>query len=132
MRKPLLTPRPASLFTALCIVVSLLGCSEPALPDEVAAEPNWVTIETGQGCASGRVACGRGNCAANIANNCPQPVTCELTVQCVCQAFTGESGKATGRARQTIGPGEDVGVLARVLCDDGDVLATHAQRLHCR
>ncbi|HHH10877.1 MAG TPA: hypothetical protein ENK23_02215 [Sorangium sp.] len=112
-----------------------MGASCAAPREAASGKPTpteWVALSTGRSCARGRVACGVGHCAANIANHCPTPITCELTVQCICAAYTGENGEALQRASETILPGQEVGVMAQVLCDEGEVVVTHAQRLNCR
>jgi hypothetical protein len=88
-------------------------------------------IDTGETCATAQVACGVGNCAARIHNRCPRAVSCELTVQCVCRAFTGENGEAVSGARDTVPERASVGLRAHVLCGAGEVVATHAKKLSC-
>jgi hypothetical protein len=89
-------------------------------------------LDAGLGCVTAKVACGVGNCAARIHNQCDAPLTCELSVQCICRAFTGETGEATSRARDTVPAGARVGLRAQVICASGEVTATHAKRLACR
>lgn len=92
----------------------------------------WMPLETGHSCARGEAACGVGNCVARIDNGCDAPLTCELTIQCVCQAYTGESGEARSRASDTAPAKGKVGLKAHAICGSGEVLATHAESLRCK
>jgi hypothetical protein len=110
----------------------LLAACTPEPVVSLPGGPAWNELDTGKRCASARVACGTGNCAARIRNACDTAVTCQLTVQCVCRALTGEQGEALGRTEDTILAGAAGGLLARVVCDEGDVLATLAKNVRCR
>lgn len=108
----------------------LCGCAAPK-PPPVDKGPDWQPMGAGRSCARAKVACGHGNCAARISNECSTALTCELTVQSLCRAFTGESGEAIARKTETIPGGEPGGVLAQVICNDGEVLTTRALQLQC-
>lgn len=115
-------------------VVTLLAvaaCSPPEAEAPTADEPEWQPLETGLACATAQVACGRGNCAARVENGCDAALTCELTVQCYCQALTGESGEARSHASDTAPPNGRVGLRAFAICSDGEVVATLAESVRC-
>jgi hypothetical protein len=111
----------------------LVGCAQAALAPPVAANGvEWLTLETGRDCARAEVACGVGNCVARIDNTCDEPLTCELAIQCVCQAVTGESGEARSRASDTAPAKGKVGLEAHAICGAGEVKATFAQAVSCK
>ncbi|MCA9619190.1 MAG: hypothetical protein KC731_09210 [Myxococcales bacterium] len=123
----------ARLVLAMMVTVFLGACEAgsppPDTPDD---EPDWVELSTGKSCAKAVVACGPGNCASRIDNQCKEPVTCDLEIECICRALTGEEGPAKATAGEmTILAGEQDGLLAKVICDSGDVLATIARTVHC-
>jgi hypothetical protein len=115
----------------LLVLVACGGSElESAVPD--ADDSDWVALETGAGCAPAEVACGPGNCAANVANGCQKPVTCDLFIECICRSTTGEEGPATATSGEnTILSGNRQGLAAKVICDQGDVIATIARRVDC-
>jgi len=124
-----------SRFWKVCLVWGLLFVSGGCGPTQAAEQPEqlqWNVLKTGKACVRAKAACGVGNCAARIANHCGQPVSCELTVQCICHAMTGESVEAIERTRDTVLAGDEVGLRAHVLCATGEVQATYAKRIHCR
>ncbi len=105
-------------------------------PDAPAGAPSddmdWVSLDSGKSCAKTRVACGPGNCAANVDNTCKTPVTCDLRIECICRAHTGEEGPATATSgAYTILSGDKHGLAARVVCDTGEVLVTIARTISC-
>jgi hypothetical protein len=117
----------------LVTIVSALACGasteEPSRASDV---EEWIIHDTGRPCAPARVACERGNCAANVQNTCDTPVTCDLYIECICAAYTGEEGPATATSgKNTILAGEKDGLAARVLCSSGEVVATIARRVVC-
>ncbi len=111
-------------------LVLLTGCGE-AKPAETVDEVEWFELATGKACAQASVACGAGNCAANIDNRCKTPVTCQLSIECLCRTRTGEEGPATSSSQDTILSGELGGIATAVVCNDGDVLATLARTISC-
>lgn len=119
---------------AFAFAASMLACAATTEPPPAPAAPeiDWIPMQTGRSCARAEAACGVGNCVARVENRCAEAVECELVVQCVCQAFTGESGEALARARDNAIPGGKVGLRAHAICGDGEVLATHAQKVTCR
>ncbi|MBM4376184.1 MAG: hypothetical protein FJ095_13965 [Deltaproteobacteria bacterium] len=117
------------LFGAL----PLVGCAAPASPPPSTSNGiEWLTLETGRACARAEVACGVGNCVARIDNTCDEPLTCELAIQCVCQAYTGESGEARSRASDTAPAKGKVGLEAHAICGAGEVKATFAEAVRCK
>jgi len=115
------------------LLVSALSCGESGPPPETPRDdPEWLALETGQSCAQAQVACGPGNCAANVENTCKKPVTCDLRIECICRAFTGEEGPAMATSGEsTIVAGGKEGLAAKVICDAGDVTATIARTIRC-
>jgi hypothetical protein len=116
-----------SSFALVC------ACGEqapaPQVPDD---DVEWLDLQTGRNCAQAAVACAPGNCAANVQNTCPKPVTCEVSIECICRAFTGEEGPATATSGEyTILAGDKEGLSAKVICEQGDVLATIARTVRC-
>jgi len=126
-----MTTTAARLYLSVVLVAALHGCAAEAPPDPARAEPDWERIDTGHACAAATVACGAGNCATRIDNQCAEPLTCELEMMSLCRAYTGESGEATARAQKTIPAGQRGGAHARVVCNVGEVLNTRAQTLRC-
>lgn len=116
---------------ALGVAAVFLGCGASTPPPTLTPTINWFTMDTGESCVHAEVACGAGNCAARIDNRCRAPKTCELTIQCVCQAFTGESGEARSHARETVPAGAKFSFRAHAICSDGEVFATHAESVGC-
>jgi hypothetical protein len=115
----------------LMAALSIGGCGEPQVEDPSHVD-DWVLLETGKGCAKAKVACGPGNCAANVDNTCHTPITCELRMESICRADTGEEGPATATSGdQTILSGDKHGLAAHVICDAGEVLATIARKIRC-
>ena len=118
-----------ALWAALLLNLSCGGSQEVSSAE---ADIDWIDLETGRNCAPAEVACGPGNCAANIANRCKAPVTCNLRMESICRARTGEEGPATATSGEnTILSGERHGLAARVICDQGEVLATIARTVDC-
>jgi hypothetical protein len=116
----------------LAVVGSLSCSSGPAAKAKADRDDEWISHDTGRSCAAARVACKAGNCAANVQNTCETPVTCDLYIECICQAYTGEEGPATATSgKNTILSGEKDGLAARVLCNSGEVVATIARRVTC-
>lgn len=118
---------------ALPLLVLLAACggsdAEPATADD---EFDWVALETGAGCAPAEVACAPGNCAAKVQNGCDKPVTCDLHIECICRSMTGEEGPATATSGEnTILSGDHQGLAAKVICSQGEVIATIARRVDC-
>jgi hypothetical protein len=116
------------------LATGLVATSAGCAPEPAAAATekiNWLQLETGKQCAQAKVACGIGNCAANLTNSCRLPVTCKLRIECLCRALTGEEGPASAESTQTIPVGDRLGISTRVLCDDGEVLATLARNVSC-
>ncbi len=114
-------------YLALLLTLSC-GSSRPADEPDI----NWVDLETGRQCAPAEVACGPGNCAANVDNRCAAPVTCDLRMESICRAPTGEEGPATATSgKNTILSGQRHGLEAQVLCERGDVLVTIARTVRC-
>jgi hypothetical protein len=109
------------------------ACSSPPPPEPAEGpEFEWVKLKTGRNCAEASVACGPGNCAANILNTCKKPVTCDLKIECICRALTGEEGPAKANSGEaTILAGAKEGLAAHVICEQGDVLATIARTVEC-
>ena len=115
----------------LCLAVLALGCG-PSQDVDSADETSWIRLQTGKACARTEVACAPGNCAANIANRCKTPVTCELRMESICRELTGEEGPATATSgEETLLSGERVGIAATVLCNQGEVIATIARTVIC-
>ena len=119
---------------ATLLLVFLVACGgsdmESATPD--GDDPDWVALETGALCAPAEVACGPGNCAANVENTCQKPVTCDLYIECICRSMTGEEGPATATSGEnTILAGNRQGLAAKVICSQGEVIATIARRVDC-
>lgn len=113
------------------VVACACGEQTPA-PQAPEDDLEWLNLETGQTCAQAAVACGPGNCAANVENACNKPVTCDLRIECICRALTGEEGPAMATSGEyTILAGGKEGLAAKVICDSGDVLATIARTVHC-
>jgi hypothetical protein len=108
----------------------LVSCSE-APAETPADEPEWFDLDTGKTCASARVACAPGNCAANIDNSCGAPVTCQLRIECLCRTWTGYEGPATSKSEDTIPSGQLGGIRTQVVCNDGEVLQTLARTVSC-
>jgi hypothetical protein len=107
----------------------LAACADD--PPPKSPEPEWFKLKTGKSCANASVACAPGNCAANIDNDCKTPVTCHLSIECLCRTPTGEEGPATGRSEDTILSGERGGIATEVICNHGEVLATLARTVSC-
>lgn len=125
-------PLPSSAWLFV-LGVALAGCaSKPAASASDSAEPDWRKESSGKACAGAKIACGVGNCVARIDNRCRQPVTCKLSIQSICSAYTGESGQAWAHAEDTILADDKGGIMARVICAAGDVKATLARRIRCR
>ncbi len=120
-----------ALLLVSCGVVGLVAC-EPAPPDTPDDEPEWFALATGKSCARAEVACGLGNCAANVDNDCKTAVTCQLRIECLCRTATGEEGPATGRSEDTIPGGSRGGIATHVVCNDGEVMQTLARTVTCR
>ncbi len=118
--------------TLAFLVTVLAACGAPATPAPKSDAVEWMPFDTGSTCAKAEVACGPGNCAARIDNRCGAPLSCELTVQCVCQALTGESGEARSHAKDTAPAGGQVGLRAFAICSDGEVVATLAESVRCK
>ncbi|MBM4360106.1 MAG: hypothetical protein FJ096_18525 [Deltaproteobacteria bacterium] len=111
----------------------LLGaCASPPAEPPKPEAAGWLPMETGSSCTKAEVSCGPGNCAARIDNCCDQPRTCKLTVQCICQAFTGESGEARSHASDKALAHGKLGLRAFAICSDGEVVATLAESVDCR
>jgi len=119
-------------FVVLASLLTLVGCDAPEPKSAAKGQPDWKLLDTGRSCAAAKVACGVGNCAARIENRCNKPVICKLSIQCICASYTGESGEARANAQDLILAGDDGGMLARVICTDGDVKATLAKKVRCR
>ena len=115
------------IFALIAVFLFACGPSEAESP----TEPEWFGLKTGKGCAFAEVACGLGNCAANIENRCGVPVTCKLSIECLCQTWTGEQGPATAKSEDTIPTGERGGIATHVICNDGEVKATLARTVTC-
>ena len=110
----------------------LCACAEPPPPQAPEDDLDWLALDTGRNCAQAAVACGPGNCAANVENTCNKPVTCDLRIECICRALTGEEGPAMATSGEyTILAGGKEGLSAKVICDSGDVLATIARTVRC-
>lgn len=116
---------------AIALLVSATSSCAPEPAEAPSDEPDWLHLETGKRCASAKVACGVGNCAANLTNDCKLPVTCKLRIECLCRALTGEEGPASAESTETIAVGDKLGIATRVICDDGEVLATLARKVSC-
>jgi hypothetical protein len=122
--------RPATLIIGLLVALQC-GCGDPQSAADADAE-EWVVLETGKSCAKTAVACGPGNCAANVDNTCRTPVTCDLHMESICRAYTGEEGPATATSGEyTILSGDKQGLAATVVCDTGEVLVTIARTVTC-
>jgi hypothetical protein len=121
------------VLSLCCLVIALGSCGgADAEPEEPKSEFDWLTLETGTKCAMAEVACAPGNCAAKVRNACKTPVTCDLHIECICRAMTGEEGPATATSGETtILAGNDEGIAAKVICEQGDVLATIARTIRC-
>ena len=112
--------------------LGVLSCAGPEPKVETKPEFDWVSLDTGRPCATAEVACAPGNCAAKVSNACKQPVTCDLRIECICRAMTGEEGPAMATSGElTILAGVQEGLAAKVICEQGDVLATIARTLEC-
>ncbi len=118
------------LLSALMLFV-LAACSESPPPETPDDEPEWFDLKTGKSCASAKVACAPGNCAANVDNSCKEPVTCKLKIECLCRTWTGEEGPATSNSGDTIPAGERGGIATAVICNGGEVLQTLARTINC-
>lgn len=115
---------------AIAVVLSCGGAETDI--DASSDDTEWLALDSGKPCAKTRVACGPGNCAANVDNTCKSPVTCDLRIECICRAFTGEEGPATATSgAYTILAGNKQGLAARVVCDTGEVLVTIARTVSC-
>lgn len=118
------------LILASCVALISCGGAEPVV--EAEPEFDWISLETGRACAKAEVACAPGNCAARVHNRCKKPVTCDLRIECICRAQTGEEGPATANSGEyTVLAGTDEGLAAKVICDQGEVLATIARTIEC-
>ncbi len=113
------------------LLLALLSCGPPPEAEEPSDEPEWFVLDTGKSCVQAKVACAPGNCAANIENTCKVPVTCNLSVECLCRTYTGEEGPATGKSEDTIPSGTNGGIAAHVICNSGEVLQTLARTVSC-
>lgn len=118
---------------ASLVIVALSSCGgSEALPETPEGEDDWISLETGAQCAPAEVACAPGNCAANVSNTCETPVTCDLYIECICRSMTGEEGPATANSGEnTILAGNRQGLAAKVICSQGEVVATIARRVEC-
>jgi hypothetical protein len=114
-------------------LVAAMACgARPAPVAPAGGEIEWRAMDPGRSCVEARVACAPGNCAARLRNGCEEPVTCELDIQCACEAFTGERGEARSQASTTLASGEGGGMRAHALCAAGEVRATQPTRLRCQ
>lgn len=122
-----------SVRTARSFALSacLAGCTPAEAPADTPLAVDWVPFDTDEPCVRAEVACAVGNCAARLANRCDTARTCELTMQCLCQALTGESGEARNRAGATIPARSRAGIRTHAICSAGEVLATHAESVRC-
>ena len=117
------------LAVSLVLAAACGGEPPPKAPED---DFDWLDLETGRECATAAIACAPGNCAARVKNSCKKPVTCALRIECICRALTGEEGPATADSGEyTILAGDGDGLAARVICDQGEVLATIARTVHC-
>lgn len=117
---------------ATVVALLFLACSPPPADSADDAEADWVKIQTGRDCAGAEVNCGPGECAAALDNQCDTPVTCDLSIECICRTPTGEEGPASATSGQmTILSGNREPLKAKVVCERGDVIATIARTVTC-
>ena len=95
---------------------------------EVPTEPVQLT---GKDCAKAEAQCGGGVCAVTVDNSCAEPITCNLSMNTVCQAPSGMS-QVKGKTRDTIAAKNKGKITLSGNCTEGQPVTTKVDTLECK